>query len=264
MRLETSEGDGFLNVSAAYVLHLDGNGRLPALRAELERRRPARVVHVVHNPGSMLPPAADIVEAYKYIFRHAQTQGYDTVLVLEDDFTWGRVTATDAANVDAFLARNAHRQLVYHLGCLPALMLPAGSGSYLTLGCGTHASIYTKTCREWVLGYTKKIRDWDMFLFFHFFRYAYGRPLCYQLYGRTANSDQWLRFCGLTPLLRLGARMLLLDRRAEPGYWMCYTGAKCAPLAGVAFCVALLAWGPRLYRKYKKYIPYHPNPNPNP
>jgi hypothetical protein len=264
MRIETSEGDGLLDVSAAYVLHLEGNGRLAAVRRELAARRPARVVHLVFNPGSALPPAADIVEAYKSIFRHARDQGYANVLVLEDDFTWGRVTPADGAAVSAFLARNAHRSLVYHLGCLPGMMLPVGGGSYLTLGCGTHATVYTQRCREWVLGYQRKIRDWDMFLFFHFFRYAYGRPLCYQLYGRTANSDQWLRFCGLTPLLRLGARLLLLDRRAEPGYWLCYTGAKCAPVTGVAVAVALLVWGPRLYRKYKKYIPYHPNPNPNP
>ena len=263
MRVETSEGEGLLAVDAAYVLHLEGNGRLAALRGELARRRPARVVHIVFNPGSALPPAADIVEAYRFIFRHARDQGYGNVLVLEDDFTWGRVSDADGAKVSAFLARYADRPLVYHLGCLPAVMVPVGGGAFLTLGCGTHASVYTKACRERVLGSTRKIRDGDMFLYFHCLRYAYERPLCYQLYGRTANSDQWLQFCGLTPLLRLGARLLLLDRRAEPGYWLCYTGAKCAPLAGVAVAVAAVVWGPRLLRWAKQYA-HQLNLNPRP
>jgi hypothetical protein len=265
MRLESSEAsDGLLDVDAAYVLHLVQNGRLEKVRAQLAQVRPAKVVHLVHNPGSSLPPAADIVEAYRFIFRHAQEKGYDAVLVLEDDFTWGRVSADDGAAVTTFLKKNAHRSLVYHLGCLPVAMFPVGDRTYLTLGCGTHASVYTRPCRERVLRYDKKIRDWDMFLFFHFWRYAYGRPLCYQLYGRTANSDQWLNFCGLTPLLRLGSRLLMLDRRAEPGYWICYTGAKSVPLAGVAVMVAVVVWGPRLLRFVKKHIPYNPNPNPNP
>jgi hypothetical protein len=254
MRIEsTKEAVGFLDVDAAYVLHLVNNGRLDKVRGEIARCRPAKVVHLVHNPGSALPPAADIVEAYRFIFRHARDQGYGAVLVLEDDFTWGRVRPDDGASVSAFLARNAHRKLVYHLGCLPAAMFPVGGGSYLTLGCGTHASVYTKPCQDRVLAYDSKIRDWDMFLFFHFWRYAFGRPLCYQLYGRTANSDQWLQFCGLTPLLRLGTRLLLLDKRAEPGYWVCYTGAKCVPLAGAVAAVAVVVWGPRLFRLAKKY-----------
>jgi hypothetical protein len=261
MRVETTdESPGLFNVDATYVLHLTNNGRLESVQTQLKLHRPSTIVHIVHNPGS-LPPAADIVAAYQWIFRHAKEQAYGNVLVLEDDFTWGRVSVDDAAQVNTFLKGNADRSLVYHLGCLPAVMLPM-NGAYLTLGCGTHASVYTKPCRDWVLKYHHRIRDWDMFLFFHFFRYAYGRPLCYQLYGRTANSDQWLQFCGLTPLLRLGARMLLLDRRAEPGYWLCYTGAKCAPLAGVAALVAAVVWGPKAFRMVKKLIDSNPNPNP--
>ena len=261
MRIESIESETpLLEVSAAYVLHLVGNGRLDSVRAELGRLQPAKIVHILHNPGS-LPPAADIVNAYQYIFHHAQKKGYETIVVLEDDFTWGRVSMDDGKCVSAFLSRNAHRSLVYHLGCLPAVMVPVGGRTFLTLGCGTHASAYTKSCREWVLKYDRKIRDWDMFLFFHFLRFSFERPLCYQLYGRTANSDQWLKFCGLTPLLRLGTRLLLLDRQAEPGYWVCYTGAKCAPFAGVVALLAAVVWGPRLVRKLKKYVPYNPNPN---
>jgi len=267
MRLETSEAsDGLLDVDAAYVLHLVGNGRLDTVRGELARRRPARVVHFVHNPGSQLRPAADIVEAYRYIFRHAQTQQYESILVLEDDFTWGRVTQDDGDRVSAFVKRHAARPFVYHLGCLPAMMMPVGGGAFWTLGCGTHASIYTKPCRERVLKRTRPIRDWDMYLFFHVVRLAYTKPLCHQLYGRTANSDQWLQCCGLTPLtplVRLGLKMLLLDKRAEPGYSICYAGAKCVPFAGVALIIIAVVYGPRAWRLVKKYAPYNPNPNPN-
>ena len=253
MKIETSEeNNGFLNVDATYVLHLEGNGRLVKVREQLLKRRPTRIVHLIFNPGSNLSPATDIVEAYRFIFTHAREKGYDAVLVLEDDYTWGNVNATDGVCISTYMAKHKHREFVYHLGCVPAFMFPVGGNTFWVFGCGTHASIYTKSCREKMLRHKGKILDWDMYLFFHFIRLAYGTPLCYQLYGRTANSDQWLRFCGLTPLLRLCARMLLLDKRAEPGYWVCYTGAKSVPFIGVVACIAAIKFGPSVFRRIKK------------
>ena len=235
-RFETQEyTDGLFSVDAAYVIHLEHNGRLPQLTQELAARHPANVVHILFNPGYKkmakdLPqqaPAHDLVHAYKHVFKDARERGYDRVLVLEDDFMFRKdLHLSDAAKVNAYLETHSNRRMMYQLGCIPGLMVPVGGSTYLTIACGTHACVYTRKLRDHVLQYKGYIRDWDFFMTFHSLRYAYSIPLCYQLYPATENSDHWMPLFGYTDFLKKLIRLVGLDKRAEPAFSICYWGAK--------------------------------------
>lgn len=235
-RFETQKfADGLFAVDAAYVIHLENNGRLPQLTRQLEATHVADVVHVLYNAGYKkvakdLPaqtPAHDLVHAYKHAFRDAREKGYDRILVLEDDFFFrDDMGKAEVDAVNAYLKANSGRKLLYQLGCMPGVMLPVGGGTYLTAACGTHAGVYTRKLRDFVLDFKGLIRDWDWFMTFHTLRYAYSRPLCYQLYPVTDNSNHWMALLGYTYVLKAAIRVFRLDTQAEPGYSICYWGAK--------------------------------------
>ena len=235
-RFETKEyTDGLFSVDAAYVIHLENNGRFPQLTRELEARHPANVVHILFNPGykkmaKELPqqsPAHDLVHAYKHVFKDAREKGYDRVLVLEDDFMFRKdLKSSDVAQVNSYLEAHTNRRMMYQLGCIPGLMVPVGGSTFLTVACGTHACVYTQKLRDHVLEHKGYIRDWDFFMTFHSLRFAYSIPLCYQLYPATDNSDHWMPLLGYTSFLKRLIQLVGLDKRAEPAFSICYWGAK--------------------------------------
>ena len=253
-RIETSSNTSSLfNVDAAYVIHLEGNGRLKALKKQLEMHALAPVVHIVFNKGmddpkKQLPrqtPAHDIVDAYRYVFKECETNGYGNVLILEDDFTFRPdLSKQDAAVVNTFLTKERKNKFVYHLGCIPAFMAPVDlQGNYLIIGSSTHASVYSQALRQQTLRYTGVINDWDWYLTFAAPRYAFTKPLIYQLYPETENSKQWMSLFGLTYFVKIWIRILKLDVQPEPGYSICYMVAKSmfylGILAGIVFLYAL-------------------------
>jgi len=241
----------FFSVCATYVIHLANNGRLDSVMRELKAKPPSRTVHIVFNQGPKgknLPeetPAQDIIHAYKHVFQDAATRGYDRILVLEDDFFFRPdLGSPDVASVNRFLETPRKHKWVYQLGCIPGLMVPCGNESYATVAFASHACVYSKQFREYALGYTKKIRDWDVFCLLHCVRYTYTKPLCYQLFTETENYKDWFRCFGLVGLLKWALKKLQLDKHAEPGFSLCYLFAKVMFYVG---CVVLLGLGYAVY-----------------
>jgi len=254
-RIESTELENPLfKVDAAYVIHLEGNGRLDSVREQLAKNPVAALVHIVHNKGykktgKKLPkqsPSHDLVDAYKYVFADAEGKGYGNILVLEDDFFFREdLTAADVAEVNKFVRNNSNRRMVYHLGCIPALMVPVDTrGNYMIAGSSTHAAVYTKKMRKYVLNYKGVIDDWDWFITFATPRFAYTRPLAYQLYPETENSNNWMTLLGITYLVKIWIRILKLDVQPEPGYSICYFVAKSMFYLG---CILFLVFAWALY-----------------
>jgi len=265
-RIETIEAEKPLfTVDAAYIIHLDGNGRLDSVREQLAKFPVAKLVHIVHNKGyknvkKHLPkqtPGHDIVDAYKYIFADADSKGYGNVLVLEDDFFFrDDLTPQEVGEVNRFAKANSNRRMVYHLGCIPALMVPVDTrGNYMIAGSSTHAAIYTKKMRTYVLKYKGVIEDWDWFITFATPRFAYTRPLAYQLYPETENSNNWMTLLGITYLVKIWIRILKLDVQAEPGYSICYFVAKTMFYVGLIMFV-LFAWAVYNYETTLQFLRY--------
>jgi hypothetical protein len=88
--------DGVLTsgVDATYIIHLEGNGRIDEIEKQLREYHPTNVLFIVYNKGYkkckkqeyIKTTARDLVDANLQIFKHADQQGYENILILEDDF----------------------------------------------------------------------------------------------------------------------------------------------------------------------------------
>jgi hypothetical protein len=230
------------SVDATYIIHLEGNGRLSKINKELQNIHPTDKLWILHNKGYRIchkenidNPAADLVDCYYEVFRHATEHKYENILILEDDFFFEEdICINDPENIDAisdFLIEKKDADFIYLLGCLPILQIPIGQHRQ-TLSLGTHACIYSRKCRERILLYNQtKIGDWDVWHNFHTRKYMFHQPICYQLFPQTENQKGWLsnylpQFIQTILLLYFISPFfqgLRLDRSIYPGYSFFYS-----------------------------------------
>jgi len=227
------------SVDATYIIHLENNGRLSAIKKQLELFHPSNVVYIAFNKGyknckKVLPyqvPARDLVDTFFYIFQDANEKGYKNILILEDDFIFSEdiYKENHLKNINSFLLETKSEKMMYYLGCLLWLQLPYNNHTNINLmSSGTHSVIYTYTARQDLL--QKKIIpvfDWDIYnnFFSGIRRYVYYKPLCYQLFQETENSKNWPSFFGFDPV-KLYIKYKNLDLQVEDGYSTTYNFAK--------------------------------------
>ena len=234
---------GFLDggISATYIIHLEGNGRLAHVKSQLARYHPSKIVYILFNKGykecaknlrDNVPPV-DLVDAYRTVMEHAEAQHYQNILVLEDDFIFDEKILEEGEHTGrilTFLKEHSDTSFTYSLGCLPILQVP--TPSYYTrqtlLNCGTHSVIYTEKCRKQVLRDFQEQRpfflkeDWDIYTNHRFVQYMYYIPLCYQLFKDTENQRHWIYIPGITELALFYFKRLNMDVQPEPGFSIMY------------------------------------------
>ena len=240
--------DILLDIDATYVIHLENNGRLNSVKAQLNEFRVTKNVFILHNKGYkkckkeeyINKAPLDLVDAYLYIFKDAQKKNYNHVLILEDDFIFNNKIKDIKVrqNIMNFI-RNGNYD-VYALGILPYLQKAYDNNTSISLlGSGTHAMIYSRDCINKTLQKDKKsISDWDFYLGTTFRKYMYNEPLCYQLFPETENQDYWPNILGIKYITLYIMKILKLDKQVEPGYSIAYVASR-----GVyGLCVILFAW----------------------
>lgn len=250
-------------LSATYIIHLEGNGRIDGVYEQLRKFRPTFDVYVVHNRGFKICRKAkhvrstltDIIDANLRIFEHADSVGYDEILVLEDDFFFDRRIRSEpvhVARVSEFLIERRDTPFTYLLGTLPLWGVPIlGSHphTYRTLfTMGMHACIYNKYTRRLVSnGYDPAtIDDWDIFTnCLPFPRYMYSQPLCLQLFRHTDNRRNWrLAWKHMDFVSDTGSWLmdqLDLQNTHSKGYAFFYCSSRATlPLLIVALCVCII------------------------
>ena len=230
------------SIDATYIIHLEDNGRLPKINEELINIHPTDKLWILHNKGYrnchkedyIDNPAADLVDCYYQVFRHANAHGYENILVLEDDFFFDETFQEDPDIIDSiaeFIITKKGDDFMYLLGCLPILQIPIGQHRR-SLSLGTHACIYSRACRNRVLLYDpRKIGDWDVWHNLYSKKYIFYRPICYQLFPQTENQKGWLSnylpvviqtmlfLYIITPFFK----SLALDQSITPGYPFFYS-----------------------------------------
>lgn len=224
------------NVDATYIIHLENNGRLENILNQLEKYQPTKTVYIVFNKGfKNCPkalvkqlPAVDLVDAFWECFKHAQTQAYGNILILEDDFMFNDKIKHANEEIDQFLDENKGKY-IYMLGCIPYLSSPASKSFNhynIYASTATHSVIYTRPLREQILQTTKDdILDWDVHINSICKKYGYHEPLCYQLFPDTENSTAWKSNIGGSTIRGL-LKMAGLDKQAEPGFSIFYFLSK--------------------------------------
>jgi len=236
------------NIDATYIIHLEGNGRLNHIINQLSIYQPTKIVYIVFNKGYkkckkskfIKNPPLDLVDCNINIFNHSKSLNYNNILVLEDDFIFNEkiLNKYHINNISDFINKNT--DFCYLLGCLPFFMIPNiknNTYQYLISG-GMHAVIYSKKYRNKILNINQKdIHDWDLYSWkFIRNRYCYYKPLCYQLFTETENSNYWGKntiFKNIMDyvlvLTKYLFKILEMDKKPEPGFSYFYIFGKLFP-----------------------------------
>jgi hypothetical protein len=235
-------------VDATYVINLIGNGRYDTLYNQLLEYKPTKEVFILLNQGfkkcnktkHIIYPVDDLNDAFLQIFRHANDNNYENILILEDDFIFHKEIKNKKHinNINKFLKKKQGEDFIYYLGCIPFLMLPNLSNLkhfHILESIGMHSVIYSKKNRQNVMNNYNdiifKYRDWDANANNLKNRYAYYKCLCYQLVTETENSQYWgirnpiLHFLINTCSKKI-FKLLKLDKKVEPGYSILYGFSK--------------------------------------
>ena len=235
-------------VDATYVIHLKGNGRYENIMKQLNEYHPSNDVYILLNDGykkcnktqNIVYPADDLMDAFFQIFKHAHKQNYDNILILEDDFMFNNEinNETHITNINNFLTQKKGEDFIYYIGCIPWLLVPTfyDTNTYMNiLSTGTHSVIYSRKnreiCMKRYLNDTNNIRDWDMLNnLYSKNRYTYYKPLCYQLFEDTENSNNWGKFNKVYEffgyIFKTFLKFMNLDKSVEPGYSILYIFSK--------------------------------------
>jgi len=240
--------NALLDIDATYIVHLENNGRLDSVKAQLNEFQPTKEVFILHNKGYkkcdkdafINKPALDLVDAFLYIFKDAQQKNYKHILILEDDFIFNNKIKEKIVQQNIMNFINNKNYDVYALGLLPFGQYIYDNNTDISIfDCvGTHAMIYSRKCIDKTLQIDRKgIEDWDAFIGTTFTKYMYNEPLCYQLFPETENQKYW----GNNLLIKFRKyiiKILKLDTQVEPGYSIAYIMSK--GLYGL--CIILVVW----------------------
>jgi hypothetical protein len=168
---------GFLdaNVDVTYIVHLENSHRYDNIIKQLEKYKPTKTVYILLNKGfgkcdkaGIKSPHADLTDCYLQIFKHAQKQNFNNILILEDDFVFSEKIkdGEHVANINKFLEKKMGDNFIYFLGAIPWLLVPYDSYNYRCMcSSGTHSVIYSKLHRDDFLeNFNKKmlVTDWDV------------------------------------------------------------------------------------------------------
>lgn len=238
-KLEYNQATFADSVDATYILHLEGNGRLPDILNQLNKFHPTNIVYIVFNKGykkckkklSKNDPPTDLIDAYYQVFKNAKIKNYKNILILEDDFIFSdRMNDPKVTNdINTFINDKDNEEFMYMLGALPHLQIPYKNKHYnLCISSGTHACIYSQKLRNHFLENVNfdTINDWDIYTNLNSNRYIYEEPLCYQLFPETENSKHWVNYFGTANILKSYMKSLELNTKVEPGYSKCYTNSR--------------------------------------
>jgi hypothetical protein len=218
---------------------MENSPRIETVMTQLKRFHPTNRVYIVVNKGfrkckKELPKQNsmyDIIHANFFIFKHANSQGYSNILILEDDFQFSEkiMEASVQQNVNTFISQRKDSHLMYLLGCLPLITVPYTTHTSFSLwSLGMHAVVYSKSFRTYLLDYSKTttLSDWDTEVTVQALlkrcKFTYKVPLCNQTFPRTENRDNWnmnslFRYCSDSYIA-----LTKFDKAPEPGTSILY------------------------------------------
>ena len=241
-------------IDATYVIHLEGNGRHESVIKQLNDYHLTNDVYILYNKGfkkckktdNIIYPEYDLTDAFFQIFKHANKNNYENVLILEDDFILdSKIKNINHINdINNFLIKKKDKSFIYFLGCIPALSLPyiEIKNTYRVLSSlGMHSVIYSKKYRENLLRDYDKIskkdymKDWDNINnLYSVNRFMYYTPICYQLFPETDNKKTWGASSKIeqfgTYIPRATIYIMGLDKNIQPGYSIIYSISKIIPI----------------------------------
>jgi len=194
----------FKEVKATYIIHLENNGRLENIKLQLKKFHTTENVYILFNKGfkncnksdEIKISYADLMDCYHHVFKDADKKGYEYILVLEDDFFFNKkiLDKTHSFSIDTFLHKKKGQNYLYFLGCFPIIQYSLfGDHNRILFSGGTHSCIYSKSfIHNYAFDFPSKNQHWDTYMIQNCItRFKYKEILCYQLYSKTSNQNNW-------------------------------------------------------------------------
>lgn len=199
------------SIDCSYIIHLESDkNRLKNIKTQLNKYKPTKKIYIYNNKGfknckkNLYKQLSnyDIIDSYLQIFKHANKNNYNNILVFEDDFILDRlILQEDINNINKFCNKNKHTNFMLSLGLFSVLYFPINKNFYRSIfGFSTHNMVYSKKMRENSLNNIININrsgDWDFYTNITFNKYFYKKPLIFQRFEETENQKNWHDLFGL-------------------------------------------------------------------
>lgn len=219
------------SVDSTYVITLVNSKRIKSVNKQLEKYKLTKTIYIVENTSykncnKILPEQSssyDLIDCYLQIFKHAEKENYNNILILEDDFIFSNEFKLHVKNINEYVKNLKDSSFIYYLGCLPWLKFNNffSRHSRLLVSTGSHSCIYSKKARENILNdNVYSMIDWDLYLnlkILNITRYVYDKPLCYQTFPETENQKNWPNPFGIGALFIIFLKFLGVTEKIEPG-----------------------------------------------
>lgn len=189
-------------VDMTYIITMDNSKRIIEFMDQLEEHKPSKTVTIQFNKGfrncnkniKKNTPPYDLTDSLRNIFVDAIHNNYQRILVFEDDFLMdkSKYNQKDIDSINNYiLKRNPD---IYTFGTLLGFGIPISDHHRLFHTYHTHAVIYG------VKYMNSFIKDASHYNIEHcdqywntstFYKAGYHKPICYQLFPETENSQHW-------------------------------------------------------------------------
>jgi hypothetical protein len=214
-------------IDMVYVITMEDSPRREHYMNQINKYIPHKNITIQHNKGFKNTDKklwekntiGDINDAYYYVFLNVLQNNYKNIIIFEDDFFFDdTINQYIVDDIGKFITNTPYH--LYNLGRLfhisaPNLLSPAHIKSYFSYTA--HAVIYN---RDYAYYFIKKYEkgiyqqpdiSWNDL---SVIKYAYYKPLCFQLFKKTDNRDNWDFSNLITKLIEL----INLDKYYQPGY----------------------------------------------
>ncbi len=214
-------------IDMAYILTMEDSPRREHYMNQINKYIPHKNITIQYNKGFkkckkklwVQNTLGDINDAYYHIFLDALKNNYKNIIIFEDDFffddTINQYIVDDIGN---FITTTPYH--LYNLGRIYHISIPnLSSPSHLKLyyTASAHGVIYN---RDYVYHFIKKYEKginvqpdmvWNEL---SIIKYAYYKPLCFQLFEDTNNIKNWESYGYVYEIIKF----LRLNKEHQFGY----------------------------------------------
>jgi len=238
--------DDFVDMTYIITSHKDLE-RNKKVELELQKLIPTRKIYFVYNStyktcNKILPqqiPPYDLKDANLNIMHHSLENGFNNILILENDFFYSKLLLDNEKNKEVVREINdffndpyySEKPFAYNLGPNVQLLYHNFFSKYkntntLLLGAGTHAVIYNKKIQLEIIKENGNLitnifpdfdKNIDAYIVFNYDVYFYNKPLIVQMWNDTENSNHWSKIKILKDMIKLYFKLFKLDTNPELG-----------------------------------------------
>lgn len=192
-------------VQCCYVLIMENSSREQQI-IEQVNKLPNSVIIFQYNKGfkkckknNIKTPVGDTTDAHKNACKHALLNGYERILILEDDCVFDDRISNDIIIDDICTFLIETNPSLYNLGPLPYICYPfdvLSKHMKLFYHASAHAYIVNQSYMLKLIKFKNKFNlAPDFYNTYNIDCYAYKEPIAFQIWERTSyNSEYWIPF----------------------------------------------------------------------